>query len=67
MNSSNEYIEIQVTTNYSFLRGASHIEELERRREELGAELNVAEVTVAPGCPNCAVFVRLKTSARNWS
>jgi error-prone DNA polymerase len=28
MTSSNDYIELQVTTNYSFLRGASHVEEL---------------------------------------
>ena len=31
-----EYVEFAVTTNFSFLRGASHAEELVERAEELG-------------------------------
>ena len=30
------YAELQVTTNYSFLRGASHVEELLLQAKELG-------------------------------
>jgi error-prone DNA polymerase len=30
------YAELQVTTNYSFLRGASHVEELFLRAKALG-------------------------------
>jgi error-prone DNA polymerase len=32
------YVELQVTTNFSFLRGASHPEELVARAAELGYE-----------------------------
>jgi error-prone DNA polymerase len=37
------YTELQVTTNYSFLRGASHIEELMARAAVLG--MNALAVT----------------------
>ncbi len=33
-----QYVELQVTTNYSFLRGASHIEELLLQARELGMD-----------------------------
>ena len=36
MKNSSSYSELQVTSNYSFLRGASHPEELASRSKELG-------------------------------
>ena len=36
MKNNSSYSELQVTSNYSFLRGASHPEELASRSKELG-------------------------------
>jgi len=43
------YVELQVTTNYSFLRGASHVEELFAAAQALGLALSTCWTDVAKG------------------
>ncbi len=60
------YVELQVTTNYSFLRGASHVEELFVQAKALGYAPSASPTTTRwPASP--ARMAAPRRSASAWS
>ena len=71
------YAELAVTTNFSFLRGASHPEELVEQREGLGlAGIGIADRNTVAGVVRAHISARIgeetatgrssSPSARGW-